>query len=292
VTSLKPRLWGAARWVIWAAVAFVLLRGFISLLPDPKPDGHPAPAATETEPATDLRVRSFAALFAREYLSFSPGESVERAARLAVFLAQDVERTGGVDSSQVERAQAVTQVWPWTVTPQGTGHWAVTLVAQVQDAAVGKETPPPRYLALSVPVSAWKGGFAVSAYPAFIPVPLEKPGLEASQRDPGEVVSDPDPQVRDLLLGFLKAYAVGTPAEIRYYLLPGVELPGLNGQFAFRDLHGFELRKEGERYWAIADALVRDPVTGVDYHQHLLLELAKGERWYVKEILQKGGTVQ
>lgn len=38
----------------------------------------------------------------------------------------------------------------------------------------------------------------------------------------------------------------GTPAEIRYYLLPGVEPRGLNGQFVFRDLQGFQLCKEGE----------------------------------------------
>ncbi|HYF95149.1 MAG TPA: conjugal transfer protein [Symbiobacteriaceae bacterium] len=293
MTTLKPRLWGAARWVIWILAGFVMLRGLISLLPDSQAAAGPAPPPVAAEPPADPRIAGFAAFFAREYLTFTPADPAERAARLAPFLAPGIDRTGGLDSSGAAHAQSVVGLWPWHLEDRGPGRWTVTVIAQVQDGAeAGKAAPPPRYLALSVPVSAWKGGFAVSAYPAFVPVPLDKPDAEMGAPDPGEVVSETDAEVRDLLLGFLKAYTGGTPAEIRYYLLPGVELPGLGGQFAFRDLLSFQLRKDGERYWAAAVALLRDSASGADYRQHLLLELSKGERWYIKDIAQKGGAGQ
>ena len=271
-------------------VGFVLLRGFVSLLPDGPPRDQPAQAAAPTQEPQDPGAASFAALFAREYLTYRPSDTGERIARLQPFLAPGIDRLGGLDTTRATQPQTVTQAWPWKVTTEGDASWSVVVVAQLLDAPEGKA---PRYVALSVPVAADKAGaFGVTAYPVFVPIPLDKPGADLSRQEPGEPVSDADPAVRDLLVGFLKAYTGGTPAEIRYYLLPGATLPGLNGQFTFQELTGLQVRKEGDRLWAVADARLADPVTGSEYRQHLVFELAKQERWYIKDMLQKGETAR
>jgi hypothetical protein len=52
------------------------------------------------------------------------------------------------------------------------------------------------------------------------------------------------------------------------------------------------VRQDGDGLFAVAEARFADPVSGTIYRQRLVFELAKQERWYIKDMLQKGGADQ
>lgn len=292
---LRQKLWVVGRWLLWLTVTFVLLRGLGTFFPTSDPPAaaaNPAPVHT-LDPATDQTAGAFAALFVREYLTYTPEGGTGRAGRLQSFLAPSLDPAAGVNVRLAERAQTVLQAWSWAVEQLAPGRRLVTVVAEVQPASVEQEIPAaPRLVALSVPVAVTQTGLVVSAYPSFVPVPVMRPDADPGAGLPGEPVAEPDPQIRDLLAGFLKAYTSGTPTEIQYFLLPGLQVKGLGGQFIFSELGEYELRREGDRTWAAVQVFLEDPVTHAEFRQQLLLEIARQERWYVKAILQKGGGAQ
>jgi hypothetical protein len=82
---------GIMRWSLWLVVSWVFVRGVISLLPEPparaaesQPD-----AAAQAEPAG---LRAVPEMFAREYLTWTPGGTEDRAGRLAPYLARGLDR--------------------------------------------------------------------------------------------------------------------------------------------------------------------------------------------------------
>jgi hypothetical protein len=230
--------------------------------------------------------RVFATLFVREYLTWKTNGTGDRATRLLPFLAAHLDTGGGLTLNDQESSQGVIDAWAWGFKALNDQRGQVTVVADVVANVPGQQAPRQRRLALVVPVALTDEGYVIYDYPTF--VPMQAPGRWEGVPYAGTPVPDSVPAVRDLLGGFLRAYLQGTQAELSYFLTPGVKLDGLGGQLLFRDLSDVEVLKTGEEYWAVAQALLEDPVAGATYRQRFLVKLALKDRWYVQDIQQKG----
>ena len=159
----------------------------------------------------------------------------------------------------------------------------VTVAAQVTTAdPVGA-----RWLWLAVPVNRQGRGYGVYDLPTAVPAP-EAPARAASAAD-GREQADPGGEVRDLVDSFLRAYAQGTSAQLRYFLAPGTALAGLGGVLEYAGLDDLRVLSSEGGSRALAVAVLRDPVSRARLHQRFVLDLVRQqERWVIKDMLESG----
>lgn len=268
----------ALRWLVWAFLLLVFVRGLASIAFPPA--AAPAAAPPAAAPGEPDGLRAIPLLFATEYLTWRPGDPEERAQRLQPYLARYLDRQAGWAPGSGGTGQEVTGAWVHSVQPQSPSRWLVTVAARVTGA------PAPRTLFLAVPVGRSGDGWVVYDYPTLLPAPA--PGEWTEPLYYGQEFAD-DGRVRSLLTGFFRAYTSGGEAEAAYYLVPGARLPGFSGQMALEDLGRLTLVRNGQETFALAEVLLRDPATGARYTSRYTLELVEREkRWYIKGILQKG----
>jgi hypothetical protein len=258
-----------------------MVRGIASFFVPP-PQAAPAVQAAPAPPAYDPAPGAFASLFAREYLTWQAGHESERAGRLQGLLAAGLDSQAGWVAGPTTPNQTVEETWPFAVERQSDTHWLVTVGARV--SAEPSTGPVVRTLYLAIPVQgSTERGFAVSDYPAAVPPPET---AKAEDALPGDDFTDADGQIHVLLTGFFKAYAAGGPADVAYFLEPGVQVRGLQGAFTFSELVDLKLRRNGQESWASVLVSMHDPVTSIDTRQRFTLQLTqKDGRWYIKQIL-------
>ncbi|HYG59334.1 MAG TPA: conjugal transfer protein [Symbiobacteriaceae bacterium] len=294
---------------LWLLLAWLMLRGVVDIISPPQPPppvtvAPPAPPAVDSEEA-----RAFAALFAREYLTWDAGfNQGERQARLAPFLPGYLDARGGLNLTDATGSQRVVDARIWELRAITDQTARVTILADVVTIApagtpdhatgdaLGTATVPvtaggrPRRLALSVPLSLAGPGFVVYDYPAFVPLPSSG-ALDEYPEAGGQAVSTPA-AVQELLAGFFRAYAEGSRIEVSYFLVPDTRLVGLGGVFQFRELGAVELRTAGDAFDARVEVALADPAVGSIYRQRYLVRLVQRDRWYIQHIAQEGASVQ
>jgi hypothetical protein len=277
-----------ARWFLWLMIAWILVRGVSSFFVSPRmgPDPVADAAAPAPPPADTGAPAAFAALFAHEYLTFTPGQEAERAARLEpLLLAGSVDRQAGWSASSASAVQTVLGTWPYRVTTIAEDRWQVTVAARIH--TVDGTAVTQRFIYLSVPVMGGPDGYAVHDYPTVVPAPAASSVPKPAET--GTVMADPGGQIRTLLTGFLKAYTAGGAADVTYFLEPGAKVQGLAGAQVFGAITEQTVRKVGDAVWAEALVSLEDPVTKVSTRQRYTIEVIERDgRWYVKQILQKG----
>ncbi|MDF2630931.1 MAG: hypothetical protein K0R39_4762 [Symbiobacteriaceae bacterium] len=289
-----------ARWFLWLFVAFIFVRGIASFFVSPR-------AATEAVaeaappvvvPADREAPAAFAALFAREYLTFAPGQEADRAARLKpMLLAGGPDAQAGWSASSAGAAQTVLGTWPFRVTTVSDTTWQVTVAARVSTLvpvpAQTADAKPSvaateRTIYLSVPVLGGADGYVVYDYPTVVPAPAAASSLKEPAQA-GTVMTDPNGQIRTLLSGFLKAYTAGTAADATYFMEPGAKVEGLAGTQVFGAITELTVRKVDGAVWADALVSMNDPISQISTRQRYTVEVIERDgRWYVKQILQKG----
>lgn len=276
-----------ARWLLWTFMGLIMVRGIASfVLPAPKAPAEaaaPPPAAAvapDREPPA-----AFAALFAREYLTWSAGKESDRAARLQGLIAQGLDSQAGWSAGEKPLNQVAEATWPFAVRSPGEHQWLVTVAARVTTATAGG--PQPRTVYLAVPVWGEAGSYVVYDYPTYVAGPAAPGARDSSPA--GEQVLDSDGQIRTLLTGFFRAYAAGGAADVTYFLEPGATAGGLGGAQVFKAIADIAVRRSGQETWAGVLVTMADPLTGTSANQRYTLELVQRDgRWYIKQIVQKG----
>ncbi len=288
------------RWFVWLLVAWVLLRGVVSFLPEGPQPAQPATAAPEeAKPAPEpAGLRSLAPMFAKEYLTFKAGGDLDRSTRLQPFLASGLDSQAGWTAGKAGFGQEVEGVWIHSVKQQSTTRWIVTVAARVapyQDTtepdATGTQRPvhktfPVTTAYLAVPLAATEnGGWVVAEYPALVTPPAK--GAPVAESAPAQEISDKDDRVRTLATGFFRAYLSGS-GDVSYFLAPDVKLPALQGSWSFDGVSRVTLYG-GQEPSATVDVQVTDPVTGARFtYRYTLKLIERDSRWYIKDLLQKG----
>jgi hypothetical protein len=298
--ALKHNGLKALRWVIWILMAFLLVRGIVSLLPR-----SPAAAAQPAEPSVQAipepnGLRAFPAMFAREYFTFHVGKGEEdRAERLRPYLARSLDRQAGWKGSAEPISQRAEDSWFYSVKQLSPTRWLVTVAVKVvrQQERVEhgvdgqyrtvREDLPDATLLLAVPVAtSADGGLVVYQLPALVPGPAAAEFTEP--RAFGQPTTDKDDRVRSLVTGFFRAY-FDPAGDVTYYLAPGAEVHALRNRWTYEQLAGVELLTTDDGPWALAEVQVSDPVTSARYTLTYTLDLVEREgRWYIEDLVQKG----
>lgn len=281
---MYPSLWRQlGRWLLWLLVALLLVRGAADLIAPRPPAAAPVPPPAVPEWTDRQAYEAQAVFFVRDYLTWRPGQGTERAARLRTWAAPDVVDRLESDLDSGVGEQSVAGAWAQGSRRLDGTRALVTVAAQVTTAdPVGA-----RWLWLAVPVNRQGRGYGVYDLPTAVPAP-EAPGRLASAAD-GREQADPGGEVRDLVDSFLRAYAQGTPAQLRYFLAPGTALAGLGGVLEYAGLDDLRVLSSEGGSRALAVAVLRDPVSGARLHQRFVLDLVRQqERWLIKDMLESG----
>jgi hypothetical protein len=277
-----------ARWVVWLFLAWVCLRGVVSIvLPPPVRETVSPPAKMEpAEPEEREGPMAFAVLFAREYLTWAGGEKAvqDRAERLKPFLASQVDGQAGWAPGEKPAAQTVTAALPYRLERVANDRWLVTVAATV---TVQGETPVSRSVWLAVPVAGGKGQFVVYDLPTRLAPP--KPAVLTGPALAGAEIADEGGQVRTLLNGFFRAYVAGNDGDMSYFLVPGLKVNSLHGSLVYKEVTELSLRRSGTETLAAAVVTMEDPVGGALLRSRYTLKVEQRDgRWYIKEIIEKG----
>lgn len=302
-----------ARWFVWVLLAWICLRGVVSIVAPP-PAASPAAPEAKVEPSAPVEREepmAFAALFAREYLAWAPGDVAvrARAERLQPFLAPQLDRQAGWAPGAEPVTQSVVEALPYRLQEREKGRWLVTVAATVaverpaaaeagpsgeptqgaadQGASPRLQAPVTRTLWLAVPVAGGDGRFVIYDLPTQLPQPA--PAAFDQPLLPGETATDEGGQIRALLDGFFRAYVAGKQGDAAYFLLPGLSVASLDGSLQYREVTELNLRRDGEKTLAAAVVTMEDPVGGALLRSRYTLTLAQRDgRWYIQEIIEKG----
>lgn len=283
------------RWGVWALLGWIFIRGVISFVPQPLAEGssREGQAGSASEPPG---LRATAEMFAREYLTWSPGDPAERAPRLRPYLAQSVERQAGWMEGDPTIGQQVEQTWIYALEPISPTRWQAVTAVRVSgyqqleavdgEGALGARSQlGARTLYLAVPLAQVEGGWLVYDYPSLVPPP--QPGAFTEPLYYGQGTSDLDGRVQALLTDFFRAYLTG--GNITYFLAPGTALAPIEPQL--REVHLRELRlvESSNELWALADIQAQDPLTSARYTFRYTVRLHDLDgRWFVADLLEKG----
>lgn len=264
------------RWGLWTLVAWIFLRGVISLMPAGTAESAEPQKTQVQEIKEPAGLRAFPAMFAREYLTWQPTAPDERAERLRPYLAPGLDRQAGWTGSE-GNGQQVQETWVYSTQQLSETRWEVTVAARIL---------PDRTLFLSVPVAATpQGGWVVYGYPALVPPPAA--GAFAEPPYFGQESTDQGDRAKTLLTGFFRAYF--EQGDATYYLAPGTSVRAMRGGWAFDSVSKVVLLSQGTGTWAIADVGARDTATGARFTFRYTLQLTERDgRWYIQAIQQRG----
>lgn len=284
------------RWVVWLFFLLIFVRGIFTFVPTAamsQPDPVQQPAQVSEPPG----LRSFPALFAREYLTWQPGRSDERSSRLEPYLASGMDRQAGWSPGRDSIGQAVEGVWVHGVSARGEGLWLVTVVARVtpyQESLVpegagwrtDRKELAGSVLYLAVPIASAGTGWAVYDYPTLVPPP-PRAEVSAAART-GTEVADAGDRIKTLASGFFKAYLSGA-GDVSYFLAPGASLPPLRTTMELHSIGKVTLVQTASGHEALTDLLVVDPATGARFTYRYTLKVTERDgRWYVQDLFQRG----
>jgi hypothetical protein len=270
------------RGVLWALVVILLLRGVAGVLAQDTgpPSTPPAPHPASTTVWPDDAARSFAADFARAYLSWSPEHPERYEKSLAPFVSADVAGTiqptfGDKAPRQVVPATSIARV-----VVLDKSHALVTVAAAVATPEVVT-----RYL--TVPVARDSaGGLAVDDLPSLAAPPAR---AQVTEPETEQLSAADQQQIGDVLEHFLEAYLAGRSGDLAYFAPPGVriealggyELAGMSSLVAVGPVTG------GERT-VLVTVRAKESESRVEYPLRYRVRLVMRDRWYVAAINASG----
>jgi len=275
--TLTPRpLWRlrvareGPRWLLQALVVVGLLASARFAIDPPR---APAPKASQLGPApADPAAEGFAALFARDYLTWNAQSPEAHRRALAQFVGGGMDPDAGLQlptggEQQVQWTQVV-QVR----TPQG-GEHVYTLAVQTDSAGLV-------YLTVSV-VREPGGALALGGYPAIVGAPATAPADLAHGGRPREVE---DPALETVVGRALRNYLADSPSELAADLTSGarVALPGSGLALSLRSLTQLDWAPGGGA--VVAEVSVQDE-RGTQYTLAYELDVVRVQgRWEVSAI--------
>jgi Conjugative transposon protein TcpC len=226
------------------------------------------PSAQRVPAPPDLAAESYAALFARRYLTWSAADPQASATSLEAFLGSGMEADAGLElpPSGEQRVGWVEVVQAREPAP---GEHVYTVAAQTDAAGV---------LYLTVPVGRVPGGsLALAGYPAFVGPPAAGPAHIAIHLREVD-----DPQLATVVQRALRNYLASSPAELAADLTneARVSLPGL--PLSLESMQRLDWAAQGSS--VVATVLARDG-RGVQYTLAYELDVVQAQgRWEVSAV--------
>lgn len=242
---------------------------------------HPKPVQTaginETSVLQDEEVASFAAAFARAWLTWTVGETPDAwQARMQPFVNSTLLGSAQpVPIGHSQKSQQVNAVFPIQMKRVGQSSFLVDVYAQTNLHPL---------IGLTVPVDFDHAGRpAVVQWPILHPVPAAgSPGTTS----PGQAAPDTvTATLQPVVTSFLQAYMAGkSPDDLTNFVAPGATLHPLHGLLQWKDLHDMRVFGTGP-YTVIAIMDVVDPADQVTLPQTYVLKMIQnGGKWFVSSL--------
>ena len=261
VASVRSALRGAGRAALWAVVAMLLLRGFLTTMSGGQEVVQaPAPGRAAGGQAEE----AFAVRFARAYLADPAAPALRDLLADGVRLGHGLapRAGGGVAQAEVRATEEL-----------GGGRAVLTVACELRDA---------RVLYLAVPIARSEaGGVAALGAPSLVAGP-EAAGVESDRPQPlsGKGASEIAALVRRFLPEYLSAHSV---RDLAYVVAPWARIEPLGGAVRLLSVSGVEQLGSGEgaRRRLVARLRVEDPASGAVYPLAYRLSVVRDTRWYV-----------
>jgi Conjugative transposon protein TcpC len=273
---------GIGRVLLWALVVVLLIRGLAGVLAQDTSPPAARPVA-RVAPATwpDDAARSFAADFARAYLSWSPGHPDRYETALRPFVSAEISSlvvpSFGEDATrEVVQATSVARV-----VALDRSHALVTVAA-----AVAKPEVVTRYLTVPVARDA-AGGLVVDDLPSFAAPPAR---ARVTEPETQQLSPADQQQIGDVLEHFLSAYLAGRSEDLAYYSPPGVRIGAVAGGYAFAGMSSLVAvgPVTGPTRTVLVAVRARDADSRIEYPLRFRVRLVMRDRWYVAAINASG----
>ncbi len=262
--SVRSALRGAGRAALWALVALLLLRGFLSTVSGA---GAPAPAPASVQDGARQAEEAFAIRFARAYLADPGAPSLAGLLADGARLGHGLAPRGGGEVAQAE-VSATEEL--------GGGRSVLTVACELRDA---------RVLYLAVPIARSRaGGVAALGAPSLVAGPgAAGVGGDRPQPLAGEEAGEIAALVRRFLPEYLSARSAG---DLAYVVAPGARVEPVGGAVRLVSVSGVEQLGSGEepRRSLLAQVRVQDPASGAVYPLAYRLGVVRGTRWYVASV--------
>lgn len=257
------------RWVVWAVLTLLLIRGVIGIIHPPASQDYYINKGAAHAWRPSPQEISVAEEFAREYLSVGEGR---RAGKATAWFSEGAEATMPVAGrSATEVISANPAAWHRV----DRSHALITIDALIRV----QRRMLRRYLA--VPIVQSGGGVAVYSEPAFVAAPPINRQASGPSGEAGEPTEAPAAVV-GLARRFLPLYLKGK--DISYYLPPGRQISEPQG-LAMESLEAVETLAGGHGQLRVAARVaVRDETTGATFPALYTLTVKRADRWYVTAV--------
>jgi hypothetical protein len=271
------------RWVLWAFVLVLLLRGAADLFERERPP-VPVRAAPAAAAWPDDDARAFAVDFARAYLTYSPQHPDVQVRTLQAFATPDLAASIAPELDDDARRQVVDVAAVARTARIDAGHALVTVAATVSDGSTVT-----RYLTVPVARDA-RGGLVVSELPSFTAPPARAEVVPPAV----ETLTGPDrAAIEDVLQRFFTAYLAGETDDLEYLVPAGVRLGALGQPHKLLGVTAIAAAgpPQGRTRAVLATVRAQDVRTKAVFSLRYRLRLVRQDRWYVLAVntTTKGG---
>lgn len=260
------------RFLLWACVALVFVRGLGAILSSPQTTARPASSHSAPASFPDSEARAFASAFASAYLTVSPGHETQHARAVDSFLAQGLSDQAAVRVPPRGPGVSVAQAMVAREVSLGDSRALLTVATLMSDG---------RTVYLTVPVARDSaGGLVVDDLPSFSAPP---PHAAVAAQAPVPLTDADSGAISDVTSRFLRAYLEGADAgTLAYFLAPGARVasmpPGL------RVVSIGEIARESGASRVSVAVQVRDERSRAIYALRYELALIERDRWYVEAV--------
>jgi hypothetical protein len=274
----------AGRLVLWLVVGLLLIRGLDGMLGPAHDERPPQTARLAAAPAwPDDAARALAVEFATAYLTHTPGEDADVAARrLSALASSDLAGELAPQFDHDAPAQDVRSTAVARTVRLDARHALITVAATLTTGAqLGTRW-------LTVPIAHDQAdGVVVDELPSFAAAP---PRARVSPREDEPLMGADRGPIEDVLGRFLRSYLAGDTGGLAYLIAPGARIVAATGRLQLLSLTsvlgaGAPL---GGRRVVLVTVHARDVASRALYMLRYRIRLVRRDRWYVAELNQEG----
>lgn len=231
--SLKAQLYNIMKYVLWALMLFVFLRGVTSILFPAKPviEQH-----LEIPHVVNEHAQNFAQAFAHQYYTFSSREGEKHREAIRPFVSQSLlSDHGGLKLNSIQGSYQVLNSFAWSVEQRSENQADILVRVDIEHVDKDGEQLERFHRYLQVPV-AWNGSnYYVFDYPTVLPDPNYSSGSIVGYPEQMAVVKQEiQNEIDNALADFLRNFSDAPPSQLKYFMADGKEVNGYNGDLSFK----------------------------------------------------------
>ncbi len=273
------------RVLLWTLLIFLLLRGIGSIFTSKTGEGELIQAfmmEKDYQEKVEREATAFAEGFLMEYFTYERGADYEQRIRRYISSQMNLPNHG---NGKIKALNARATSIDWFSNNQINVAVDVRVQYEIkngEEAEIIKVMEDNIYAL--VPVMEHEGKYIIEDYPSMLPRP-EKADISLNFVTATGLDSTVTEELTEVIESFFRTYCSGSPNEISYYMHKNEKLKGLENRYRFIRLEGIKAYEGNskEEMLVLAEMLVEDSISQLQYKQGYHLIIVKEDRYYIKE---------